>query len=87
MTTIIIITCLVNFTAFKYNRNIVNNYEFNVLSCVILVQGLLNLIFLIDLNVLKRGMAKPSFVCERARKMGPRAPIEMRFCMVGANVI
>ena len=53
LVTIVIICCLVNFTNFKYNSNILNNFEFNVLCCVIIVQGLLNLLFLIDFNVLK----------------------------------
>ena len=48
---VVTIACLVNFTDFKYNSNILNNFNFNILWIVLCVMGAANLIFLIDTNV------------------------------------
>merc|ERR1719369_1505994 len=42
---------LVNFTEFKYNNNIFNNTEFNILCCVILALGIISYLFLLGVDV------------------------------------
>ena len=64
-TTILIISLgivfyLVNFTRFSYKSNILNNYDFNILCCVIFILGIFSYLFIFGIDIFKSLRLKPT---------------------------